>query len=209
MTAVAKGQNRTPESDSDVLAGLLSAAAAGQEWAWRAIVDRFGKRVYALAKSRCRRADLAEEITQSVFASVAAKVGQGLYTEKGRFESWLFRVTMNRVRDEVRRAKRHGTYEQRDGLAVAQGQQWVRERGETVLGEGVAKLRGAMDSLTESDRDVIELRHHGGLSFKQMADLLDQPVGTLLARHHRALRKLREAMEHQGVTDSAVRGGDA
>lgn len=209
MTAVAKGQDRTPDSDSDALAGLLAAAAAGQEWAWRAIVDRFGKRVFALAKSRCRRADLAEEITQSVFASVAAKVGQGLYTEKGRFESWLFRVTMNRVRDEVRRAKRHGTCEQGDGLAIVEDPRSGRDRGETVPGEGLAKLRGAMDLLAESDRDVIELRHHGGLSFRQMADLLDEPVGTLLARHHRALRKLREAMEQQGGTDAVWRGGEA
>jgi len=44
---------------------------------------------------------------------------------------------------------------------------------------------------------VIELRHHGGLSFQQMADLLEEPLGTLLARHHRALRKLRELLRRR------------
>jgi RNA polymerase sigma-70 factor (ECF subfamily) len=66
-----------------------------------------------------------------------------------------------------------------------------------------------MEKLAEGDRDVIELRHHGGLSFKQMADLLDEPVGTLLARHHRALRKLKEAMEQLGVSGEGSRGGEA
>ena len=45
-----------------------------------------------------------------------------------------------------------------------------------------------MARLHDADREVIELRHHGGLSFKQIAELLDEPLGTLLARHHRALR---------------------
>ncbi|MGA0172078.1 MAG: sigma factor-like helix-turn-helix DNA-binding protein [Phycisphaerales bacterium] len=41
---------------------------------------------------------------------------------------------------------------------------------------------------------MIELRHIGGMSFRQMAEHLDEPLGTLLARHHRALRKLREGL---------------
>src|ERR1044071_2785470 len=88
------------------LAPLLKAASRGDPGAWRELVNRYGRRVYALAKSRCRNEDVAEEIAQSVFATIAAKVGGGEYTEVGRFESWLFRVTMNRVRDTERRAKR-------------------------------------------------------------------------------------------------------
>ena len=48
---------------------------------------------------------------------------------------------------------------------------------------------------TDADREVVELRHHADLSFKQMAQLLNEPIGTLLARHHRALRKLRATLE--------------
>ena len=50
----------------------------------------------------------------------------------------------------------------------------------------------SMERLSEEDREVIELRHHGGMSFKQMAETLGAPLGTLLARHHRALHKLRK-----------------
>jgi RNA polymerase sigma-70 factor (ECF subfamily) len=48
-----------------------------------------------------------------------------------------------------------------------------------------------MQQLPEADRLVIDLRHQGGMGFQQMADLLHEPLGTLLARHHRALRKLK------------------
>ncbi len=51
-----------------------------------------------------------------------------------------------------------------------------------------------MDKLSEADREIVELRHHAGLSFKQMADLLSEPIGTLLARHHRALKKLKDLL---------------
>ena len=59
------------------------------------------------------------------------------------------------------------------------------------------RLKRAMETLSDADREIVELRHHGGLSFKQIADVLGEPMGTLLARHHRALKKLKEMMEGQ------------
>ena len=170
------------------LGAVLAAATAGDEDAWRRLVGLFAGRVFALAKSRCKRADMAEEITQSVFATVAAKLRTGQYSERGRFESWIFRVTMNRLRDEVRRVKRQAvpTDPEQMSSRAAAGQ---NSGGETA--PALERLREAMADLPPADREIIELRHHGGLSFKQLADLLDEPVGTLLARHHRALRKLQ------------------
>lgn len=195
MTSLAHTQDREPGSDSDALAGLLAAAARGDESAWRAIVERYGRRVFGLAKSRCRNVDVAEEITQSVFATVATKLAQGGYTEQGRFESWLFRVAMNRVRDEARRTKRHAApADPAEVLDRLQGA--ALETGPAT--DRLDALRSAMGKLTASDREVIELRHHGGLSFKQIAELLEEPFGTLLARHHRALRKLKEMMGDAG-----------
>lgn len=141
--------------------------------------------------------DAAEEVTQSVFVTVAAKLGTGEYAEQGRFESWLFRVAMNRIRDEVRRTRRHAEPTDPESFAA------VSESGlgggpsarpEHAADDSIRVLRGAMERLTDADREIVELRHHAGLSFKQMADLLNEPLGTLLARHHRALRKLKELM---------------
>ena len=60
--------------------------------------------------------------------------------------------------------------------------------------EQLANLRQAMARLSESDLKVIQMRHYGGLSFAQIAQVLDQPIGTVLARQHRALKKLRELL---------------
>jgi RNA polymerase sigma-70 factor (ECF subfamily) len=61
------------------------------------------------------------------------------------------------------------------------------------------KLRAAMDRLGEGDREIMELRHTGGMSFRALSDYFGEPLGTLLARHHRALKKLRTLLEEMGV----------
>ena len=59
-------------------------------------------------------------------------------------------------------------------------------------GEDVAGLQDALARLSEADRQVIHLRHFTGLSFAAIAEILGEPLGTVLARQHRALKKLRQ-----------------
>jgi len=200
---LAESSPRQPADDRSrtEIAEILSRAARGDQSAWRGLLEAYTSRVFGLIRSQCGDADLAEEITQSTFCTIAAKLAE--YQELGRFESWIFRIAMNRLRDEMRRRKRHAISMDEAplmGLAtVAPPQEPSRlEFGASgLLGEAIA-------SLGESDREVINLRHVGGLSFKQMADALDEPLGTLLARHHRALRKLREFLELRGVDADVV-----
>jgi len=174
------------------LAPLLRAAALGDEQAWRELVERYSHRVFAMARSRRVSEEVAEEVTQSVFATLAERLRSGDYSEQGRFEPWLFRITINRVRDEIRRTRRHAEPTDPASFSGHPGKEEA-ERG--AAGSELIALREAMGRLNESDRDVIELRHHGGLSFRQIADVLEEPLGTVLARHHRALRKLKEILE--------------
>lgn len=159
------------------------------------------------SRRRSEGCELAEEITQSVFVTVASKLVGGGYTEQGRFESWLFRVAMNRIRDEVRRARRQAAPTDPEALntLAASGSEAADERPAML-----DALRSALERLADSDREVIELRHHAGMSFKQIADLLEEPIGTLLARHHRALRKLKDIMTAGGATPAlaGLNGGD-
>jgi RNA polymerase sigma-70 factor (ECF subfamily) len=175
---------------------LLEAAARGDDAAWRKLVGMYASRVFAMAQSRCHDPDASEEVTQSVFATIAIKIRSGEYAEQGRFESWLFRVAMNRVRDVARAKKRRARLL---GPTLDAEEAGVPAPASAPLTsaepEQVQRLRWALDQLSDADREVIELRHHGEQSFRQMAQTLGEPVGTLLARHHRALRKLREILE--------------
>lgn len=189
------GGNQPTATDGSLdLVGLVGAARGGDEQAWTRLVLELGPRVFALAKSRLRDPEAAEEVTQSVFTTVAIKLRNGAYDEHGRFESWLFRIAMNRVRDHVRAMKR-----ERDGTRLrAVAREEVEGDGPALPdGREADELRGALAQLSPKDREIVELRYHADMSFRQMADLLEEPVGTLLARHHRALRKIKSILEEQ------------
>jgi RNA polymerase sigma-70 factor (ECF subfamily) len=89
------------ELPAERLEHLVRRAVAGDAGAWRDLVAAFAPRVQALLVARCRDPDLAEEITQAVFVTIAQKLAS--YRDLGRFRSWVFQIAMNRLRDEVRR----------------------------------------------------------------------------------------------------------
>lgn len=205
------------------LESILDKAARGDQAAWRHIVEAYTPRVFGLIRARCHDVELTEELTQSVFCTVAAKLGQGPvisqnngdaqageaaslgYVEQGKFEAWLFRIAINRLRDEMRRRKRHAVSMESEHLDVlgtagtstrtAAGSAGTHE-DEPERDEALAAMRDAIASLPDADREIIELRHLAGLGFRQIADMLDQPLGTVLARQHRALKKLRQMLAH-------------
>lgn len=177
--------------DPNHIAETLKRAADGDQAAWQSIVALYAPRVFGLIRAQCADPELAEEIVQSAFCTVAQKIGS--YEEFGRFDAWVFRIAMNRLRDEMRRRKRQARPMEEASLVGLGGSEPPPEPG-IEPAEKVA-LQKALSELSEADRQVIDLRHVGGLSFRQIGELLDEPVGTLLARHHRALKKLRAILE--------------
>ena len=185
----------TTEPDTSGFQDILRRAGAGDELAWQQVVEAYGSRVYALLFSRCRNAELAEELTQSTFCTVVTKLAA--YDEQGKFEPWLFRIAMNRLRDEMRRRGRHAVNVANDTLSAMETTPRVESAGE---GRGQEQLelsralQEAVASLQEADQEILHLRHVSGLSFKQIAEVLQQPLGTVLARHFRAFKRLKEML---------------
>lgn len=194
------------DPDPTELQALLRRAAGGDSAAWRAIVAEFAPRVFGLLRAQCRDPELAEEIAQSTFCTLAAKIGE--YVESGRFESWVFRIAVNRLRDEMRRRTRHARPMDAEPMAAAPDRARRSSAG-AANDEVNERLARAMARLNEADREIIDLRHTGGMSFKALSDYYGEPVGTLLARHHRALRKLRGLLEDMGVTADDIGGAES
>ncbi|MEM1211793.1 MAG: RNA polymerase sigma factor [Planctomycetota bacterium] len=203
----------------------LRAAAGGDAQAWRAVVEAYSGRVFGLLLQRCKDRELAEELTQDTFVKLVIQLrSDGGYEERGRFEPWLFRIAMNKLRDEMRRRGRQASSmdmspggardEAASGWAAAQAGGRVEGFGPkasadpSAIVEGreeVDRLRDAIAGLPEADQEVLTLRHTAGLSFAEIAETLGQPLGTVLARAHRAVGKLRKVMEAE--VPEASRGG--
>lgn len=201
-----------PQAEATHLDATVAQAAAGDPAAWRGLVAAYGPRVFALLVRQCGDRDLAEELTQATFVKVVTHIGG--YSERGRFEPWLFRIAMNRLRDEMRRRRRQAMPmdmsggadgEKASAWAMAEDQIVDRTgntRTQTPLesasrAEEVERVRAAVDQLGEADREVLTLRHTAGLSFAQIAETLGEPLGTVLARAHRALAKLKKLLEQR------------
>ncbi len=183
-----------PQLDPATVAQWVQAARDGDQNAWRLLVRAYSPRVYALAKSRLRRSDAAEEVTQSVFATIAQHIISDTYDEQHKFEPWLFRIAINRIRDVIRQAAREASPTR---LRLAAREAVIDDTSHDALetDADLALLREALEQLSPPDRELIELRYHGSMGFAHMASLLDEPYGTLLARHHRALRKLKTIIQ--------------
>ncbi len=180
------------------LEATLRAAASGDQDAWRMLVNAYSWRIYSLIYRQCANAELAEEITQQTFVKVVEKLGS--YKEQGRFDAWLFRIAINRLRDEKRRQKRQAvpTDFEESGLRVAGWEDSSPSPDEHAIeletGEG---LRRAIAKLPDADKEVLHLRYVSDLAFNEIAQVLGQPLGTVLARNHRALRKLGNILEEK------------
>lgn len=213
---------QAPDSDDQ---RIVARAAAGDAEAWRQLVECYTPRVFGLLVRQCGDRDLAEEITQAAFVQVVGHIGR--YDEKGKFAAWLFRIAMNRLRDEMRRRKRQakpmdmtvafgGTPWENSGGAAMQDKVVTLGGGQprdpleqVTLNEQVQQLRCAVEQLPEQDREVLYLRHTAGLTFVEIAEALEQPLGTVLARGHRALAKLKKLMDTKTANKDRIRSRQA
>ncbi len=199
-------------------AATLALAARGNEDAWRELVNSFAPRVFALLMRQCADRELSDEITQTTFVKLVTQLKnfEG-YEERGRFQPWLFRIAINSLRDEMRRRQRQArptdfgqrsAEEQRDSLETQvhlADDHAVSPLTQAEQGEQVELMQQAVARLPEADQQILHLRHTAGMSFPQIAQTLEQPLGTVLSRGHRALTKLKKMLgEHDEPESKAV-----
>lgn len=195
-----------PRADRDIVAELVSRCRRGDREAFEPLFSLFRGPLYAyLARTTGDRHE-AEDLLQDVFVRLIENLDR--YEESGRFEAWIFRIAANRVRDWARRRKHaertlSGVPGAGDGDGPAPGvvDRSVEAPPETqmIAGEEVRLLELAMAQLEAEERQVLTLRHYGDLSFREIADIMGSPLGTILAKSHRALLKLRDKMSRPAV----------
>lgn len=175
-----------PQPDSE----LVAAALAGDNEAFRHLIQRYEKRTFWLARGMLRNDEDARDVAQDAFLRVhrsLAKFDQAL-----KFEHWLKRIVINLCIDSLRKRKRRSSVDL-ESVAEVEG----RPRGPDVLEASELKGRVAatLDQLPPVYRAVMVLRDLQGVDAKKAAEITGVTHGTLRWRHHRARQLFREAWE--------------
>jgi RNA polymerase sigma-70 factor (ECF subfamily) len=175
---------------------LMALVLRRQEAALGAIYDRYIRLVYAVALRITGDRETAEEVVQDVFQNVWQAAGS-FQPGVGSFVAWLMGITRHRAIDATRSKRERAR-------AREQTLDDVRPTGEeTSLDREVAQrllrdaVREALDALPANQRQAIELAYYGGLTRAEIAERLNEPLGTVKTRLRLALLKLRDLLRQE------------
>jgi RNA polymerase sigma-70 factor (ECF subfamily) len=169
-------------NDADRL--LLDRVRRGDESAYRELVRAHGRRLLRAAEGLGHPPDEAEDLAQEAFLALVRNAGR-LEGEATVF-TWLYRVMFNRHVDLVRARERR--------RVAARAEEAVPEGPDA---EGAGRVRAALARLPERDRRLLTLRYFEGLSYEEIAGVLDVPLGTAHSAVYYALEKLRPLLEEK------------
>ncbi len=173
-------------------ADLVARCAGQDDRALGELYDRFGKQAYALALRVVRDSVYAEDAVQEAFLDVWRSAGR-FDADRAKVSSWLLTFVHRRAVDIVRREQarpqRGSSIEDAPEQTAA-----VNVAGEVESRDRQAAIKRALDSLTPAQRDVLQLAYFGGYSQSEIAERLDEPLGTVKSRTHVALARLRELL---------------
>ena len=166
---------------------LIADAQQGDKRAFGELVRRYHRGVVNVVYRMCGDADLAEDAAQEAFIRAWQHLPR--YRPQSPFRSWLYRIAVNAAYDALRRE--HDAVDPETVVIVSP------EAGPAALverREREERVRQAVRALPPASREVIVLREYEGLSYREIADALDIPVGTVMSRLNYARRWLRQAL---------------
>ena len=187
---------------------LLDYRKSGDRDVFAQLVNRYERELYSYLRRYLNHAEMAEDVFQATFLQIHLKCDQ--FEEGRRFRPWLYTIATNQAIDAQRRNKRHNLVSlNRIGasddandvgklidllvsddpgplaeITVRERRQWVRD---------------SLDALSESMRSVVLLVYFQGLKYREAAEVLDIPVGTVKSRLHAAVLKLNEVWHESHV----------
>jgi RNA polymerase sigma-70 factor (ECF subfamily) len=172
---------------------IMQLVGDGDPRAFELLYDRHGGAAYSLAYRMVGSRGSAEDIVQEAFLSIW-RSRMRYDSARGSVRTWVLGIVHNRTIDALRRGAVHER--RREQFEGVEERHEARERTdvEAARREEARSVRTALDTLPEEQRRTIELAYFGGFSHSQIAELLDEPIGTIKGRMRLGLDKLRHQL---------------
>jgi RNA polymerase sigma factor (sigma-70 family) len=186
-------------SDQELIQQYLS----GNDIAIEKLINRHRTKVFTYIVLVVKNQQLAEDIFQDTFIKVIRSLVEGKYKDNGRFVSWVIRIAHNLIIDHFRKEKQINTLSNDDYEAdIFNSRKFSDQNIEDLMikDQITNDVRQLVDELPEEQKQVILLRHYGGLSFKEIAEQTDVSINTALGRMRYALINLRKLLARKNIS---------
>ena len=175
---------------------------AGLEAVYTELVHRYERELYRYLARYLGNPTLAEDVFQNTFLQIHLK--RGLYEDGRPFRPWLYAIATHQAVDALRKAGRHPTVSLDQRVTPTQHESEAGSLLDLLVNDGVGPLaelqeqerqqwvRQSIERLPDTLRQTLILAYHQDLKYREIADLLKIPVGTVKSRLHAALSKLQD-----------------
>lgn len=187
--------------DVDAESQLVARCLDGDESAWEDLVRTYTRRVYSICYRFTGRESEAQDLTQEVFLKVFRNV-RSFRSGEGSFGVWLARLTRNLLIDHYRRSKNERvTASIEEQLPMLEEKAAIEGRTEAALAgrEASEALQKALAKLSPDLRETVILRDVEGLEYREIAQVLGVPEGTVKSRLNRGRSELARALRQMRV----------
>lgn len=188
---------------------LVERTVAGDQRAFELLVIKYQRRIQRLIGRMVRDVDLVEDIAQETFLRAYRALHQ--FRGEAQFYTWLYRIAVNTAKKSLGDLRRDPVISEgalrpsddEDETYAAQNEPTTSETPYTVLAakEIAAAVNAAVDALPEDLRQAVTLREIEGMSYEEIAELMNCPIGTVRSRIFRAREaisaRVRPMLENQ------------
>ncbi len=181
---------------------LVAAYANGSNEAFDALLNRHSSRVFTYIQRIVKDSALADDIFQETFVKAITTIKQGRYSESGKFSAWITRIAHNLIIDTFRQEKSENTFSaDNDDVDIFNRRELSDGNIEDSLVQDQihTDVRRIMDSLPDSQREVLDMRFFRDMSFKEIAEATGVSINTALGRMRYAVLNMRRIAEKNNI----------
>jgi len=174
---------------------LVRLSREGNKEAFSALVEMYKTKIFNLAFGMTRDREVSDDVAQDVF--LKAWMALGSFRGESGFGTWLYRIAVNRVKDELRKRKhswREVPLEKTGERGIEASTDPSPEEKEHIEEERRSLVHKALAALPRKHQVILGLREIEGLSYEEISSVLKLSPGTVESRLHRARKKLREKL---------------
>lgn len=191
-------QNLVKLSDGE----LVENAILGREDSFEELVRRYQRPIVNYVYRMLGNYDSALDVTQEIFIKVYNSMGR--YRAEFKFSTWLYKISHNAAIDHLRRNSNHNQsveLENEDGTVRIQYEdKRISPEKERELGEWREEIQRVVKRLPSGYRELIILRHTNDLSYDEIAEITNLPLGTVKNRLFRAREMMKQIFVERGFS---------